>query len=180
MKKKIFAAALGLGLLVSGPAYAASPTITCGENQSIVEITKEMEAIENDLNDICSQIEEASKRLDEMEERIKEIELLAQLIEAEAGNQDLYGRRLVGEVVLNRVRSGVWPNTIEGVIFQKGQFEVMRNGAFRRAGSHISETSREAARLAFADPTDPGIMYFATFKANGKGFWKHGGHWFSY
>lgn len=117
----------------------------------------------------------------EEENRLADIELLAQLIEAEAGNQDLHGRRLVGDVVLNRVRSPRFPNTIEEVIFQRGQFAVIRNGMFDQAGNHISETSYEAARMAYEEgPYDPEILYFATYRANGRGFWKYGGHWFSY
>ena len=65
-----------------------------------------------------------------------EMALIAQLVQAEAGNQDLKGKRLVADVVLNRVDSEKFPNTIEEVIFQKEpvQFSVTVSGAFERAG----------------------------------------------
>lgn len=52
----------------------------------------------------------------------QEILMLAQLIEHEAGNQGLNGWVAVGEVVINRLNSPDFPDTVSGVIFQKGQF----------------------------------------------------------
>lgn len=65
-----------------------------------------------------------------------EMAMLAQLVQAEAGNQDLTGKRLVADVVLNRVESEQFPNTIREVIFQKNpvQFGVTVDGAFGRVG----------------------------------------------
>ena len=51
-----------------------------------------------------------------------EQELLAALIYCEAGNQPYEGQVAVGAVVMNRVRSGSYPNTISEVIYQSGQF----------------------------------------------------------
>ena len=51
-----------------------------------------------------------------------EQELLAALIYCEAGNQPYEGQVAVGAVVMNRVKSGVYPNTITDVIYQSGQF----------------------------------------------------------
>lgn len=176
MRKKLVVLGFAFSMMFSLKTFAQAPTITLEEN-NLMESIKELE---EDLLRIDETIKEAKRCLDEEEARMNEIVMLAQLIEAEAGNQDLHGKILVGNVVMNRVRSSAWPNSIEGVIHQKGQFEVMRNGAFNRAGSHISETSMIAARTAIHEIYDPGIMYFATFKANGRGHWKHGGHWFSY
>ena len=67
-------------------------------------------AFENDRKRIQEEIEE--------EIRLGEMELLAQLIEAEAGNQDYTGKRLVGDVVINRIRSNRFPNTLEEVMEQ--------------------------------------------------------------
>lgn len=51
-----------------------------------------------------------------------EMLLLAALIQAEAGNQPYEGQLAVGAVVMNRVKSGAYPNTISGVISAPGQF----------------------------------------------------------
>jgi N-acetylmuramoyl-L-alanine amidase len=58
------------------------------------------------------------------------LELLACCVEAEAGNQSEYGKRLVCDVVLNRVddQSGLFPNNIWDVIFQRYQFTPVLDG----------------------------------------------------
>ncbi len=54
--------------------------------------------------------------------------LLAALIYCEAGNQPYEGQVAVGAVVMNRVRSGSYPNTISEVIYQSGQFGPAMTG----------------------------------------------------
>lgn len=51
-----------------------------------------------------------------------EIDMLASITYLEAGNQSMAGRRAVVEVILNRVMSEEFPDTIEEVLYQKGQF----------------------------------------------------------
>ena len=71
-----------------------------------------------------------------------DFELLARVIEAEAGGESDYHKLCVGTVVMNRVDSEKYPDTIEGVIYQPGQYQCVTN-------SHInkepSESSYEAA-----------------------------------
>ena len=57
-----------------------------------------------------------------------EQELLAALIFCEAGNQPYDGQVAVGAVVMNRVRSGSFPDTITDVIYQSGQFTPAMTG----------------------------------------------------
>lgn len=59
-----------------------------------------------------------------------ELMLLATIIYCEAGNQGLEGQLAVGYVVMNRVRSGLFPNTLEGVLRQSRQFEPVGSGRF--------------------------------------------------
>lgn len=61
-----------------------------------------------------------------------EYHLLALVVEAEAGDQNLIGKRLVVDVILNRVASKQFPNSIYGVIFQRNQFSTTFDGAFDR------------------------------------------------
>lgn len=111
-----------------------------------------------------------------------DLSLLAQVVEAEAGNQDLQGKRLVVDVVLNRVDSPKFPNSIPEVIYQKKQFSCLYDGNFERAGWHISDESFEAVRLEAIEGNriDSGILYFSTRPVNGKNHWKYQDHWFSY
>lgn len=63
----------------------------------------------------------------------KESYLLAKIAMAEAGNQDTEGKALVMLVVLNRVWVDEFPDSIEEVIYQPGQFSPISDGAFDRA-----------------------------------------------
>ena len=56
--------------------------------------------------------------------------LLANLIYCEAGGEPYEGQIAVGAVVINRVLSGAFPNTVEGVIRQKGQFSPVGSGRY--------------------------------------------------
>ena len=81
-----------------------------------------------------------------------EQELLAALIYCEAGNQPYEGQVAVGAVVMNRVRSGSYPNTITEVIYQSGQFGPAMTGwldSVLASGSY-SDTARQAAADAIA------------------------------
>lgn len=57
---------------------------------------------------------------------------LSRIIYSESGNQPLSGKIAVGNVVLNRVKSPRFPNSIHGVIFQRNQFSPAQNGTINR------------------------------------------------
>ena len=81
-----------------------------------------------------------------------EQELLAALIYCEAGNQPYEGQVAVGAVVMNRVRSGSYPNTISEVIYQSGQFGPAMTGwldSVLSSGGY-TETAMQAAADALA------------------------------
>lgn len=80
---------------------------------------------------------------------ISEVQLLGALIQCEAGNQPYEGKVAVGAVVMNRVRSGAYPDTIYGVISASGQFTPAGNGALtRRLQNGVSESCLQAAQEA--------------------------------
>lgn len=109
-----------------------------------------------------------------------ELELLAQLVEAEAGNQDFEGKCLVVDVVLNRVESPDFPNTISEVIFQDGQFSVITNGAFDKAAWNMQESDYAAVMVETELHTNRDVLYFnncSTVSGAGNKF-KVGDHWF--
>ena len=104
--------------------------------------------------------------------------LLAGLIYCEAGNQPYEGKVAVGAVVMNRVASGRFPNSIEGVIYQRGQFTPAMTGKLARviASGRIPESCFQAARAALAGETTVGsALYFNT----SHGSFKLGDHYFS-
>lgn len=87
-------------------------------------------------------------------------ELLARLINGEARGESYQGQVAVGAVVLNRVKSSQFPNTIPAVIYQKGQFSCVTDGQFDKPiekDSTVYKAAKEA--LSGVDPTN-GALYF--------------------
>ena len=70
---------------------------------------------------------------------------LSRVIFAESGNQSLEGKMAVGNVVMNRVASPIYPNTVEDVLAQKNQFSTYKSGAL--ANRTPNESSIIAAKL---------------------------------
>lgn len=112
-----------------------------------------------------------------------ELELLALVVEAEAGNQDLTGKRLVVDVVLNRVDSPLFPDTITEVLEQPGQFSTMSNGAVEDAGWHMQEDDYTAVMMEVTGGRlDYDIYYFTAgeYNASCSPAYIHGDHYFGY
>lgn len=82
-----------------------------------------------------------------------EIELLARLVRAEAESEPYQGKVAVACVVLNRVDSSAFPNTIKEVIYQKGQFQPVRNGEINKPADEdsikaVNEALKEKRNIA--------------------------------
>lgn len=99
-----------------------------------------------------------------------EVELLARLIHGEARGEPYVGMVAVGAVVLNRVRSSKFPNTIAGVIYQTGAFDAVKDGQINLTPG---EQSRRAARDALNgwDPTGGCLYYYNPATATSKWIW---------
>lgn len=87
------------------------------------------------------------------------IELLARVINGEARGEPYEGQVAVGAVVLNRVDHPSFPNSISGVVYQKGAFTAVDDGQINAA---MYASSRRAARDALNgwDPTGGAIYYY--------------------
>lgn len=93
-----------------------------------------------------------------------EKELLASLIFCEAGNQPYEGQVAVGAVVMNRINSSSYPNTMEEVIYQSGQFSPAMSGWLDRvrANQSYTEAAMQAAEDALAGSNPIGdCLYFS-------------------
>lgn len=98
-----------------------------------------------------------------------EVKLLAALIQCEAGNQPYEGRVAVGAVVMNRVKSGAYPNSIYGVIYASGQFTPALNGTVAGVynSGKIADANYQAAQAAINGETTVGsALHFR--RANGR------------
>ena len=99
-----------------------------------------------------------------------EVELLARLIHGEARGEPYVGMVAVGAVVLNRVKSSRFPNTMAGVIYQSGAFDAVSDGQINLTPS---EQSRRAARDALNgwDPTGGCLYYYNPATATSSWIW---------
>lgn len=96
--------------------------------------------------------------------------LLARLVHGEARGEPYTGKVAVAAVVLNRVKSAAFPNTISGVIFQAGAFDCVRDGQIWLTPD--SESLRAANdALAGWDPTAGCIYYYNPTTATSSWIW---------
>ena len=91
-----------------------------------------------------------------------ELLLIAQVVQEEAKGTDVEARAAVANIIYNRLNSSKFPNSVEGVLFQKNQFTVTRNEEKLRAVMPISKTV-EAVNQSFIGgdmilPDD--VLYF--------------------
>ena len=88
-----------------------------------------------------------------------EVYLLAKTIYAEGRGEPYVGQVAIGAVVMNRVRSASFPNTISGVVYQKGAFTAVDDGQINLTPN---ETAMKAARDALNgwDPTGGALYYY--------------------
>jgi N-acetylmuramoyl-L-alanine amidase len=114
-----------------------------------------------------------------------EVMLLARLVYAEADGEPYVGKVAVAAVVLNRVRSPLFPDTIAGVIYEPWQFSCVGNWMFN---SYPSQSAIQAALDALNgwDPTGGALYYFNYTQVWNPWLWSRpcatviGQHWFTY
>ena len=125
--------------------------------------------------------EEAARKAAEEAARaqiaVEDQKLLASIIFCEAGNQPYEGQVAVGAVVMNRVRSGVYPNSISEVIYQSGQFTPAMTGWLDSVLSSdgYTDSAMQAAADALAGSNPVGDMLY--FDSGGYGY-QIGDHYF--
>ena len=121
-----------------------------------------------------------------------ELAVLQRIVEAEAGGEDEKGKLLVANVILNRVRSEEFPNSISEVVFQQSngvtQFSPVKNGRLDMVT--VSEETKNAVERALqGEDLSEGALFFAArryakkssmkwFDENLTFLFQHGGHEF--
>ena len=105
--------------------------------------------------------------------------LLSHIVEAEAGNQGIDGKRLVVDVVFNRVMSDQFPNSVEEVLTQDGQFTTYINGAYELV--EPSEDTHEAIAIEYDYIRNTDVYFFRTdhYHSFGKPLFVEEDHYFS-
>lgn len=97
----------------------------------------------------------------------EDYDVLLKIVEAEAGCEDMKGKMLVAGVIMNRVESSKFPNTVKEVVFQRGngtvQFSPVKDG--RLSEVKVSEDTKEAVkRVLYGEDITEGALYFAARK----------------
>ena len=99
-----------------------------------------------------------------------DLNLLARIIYGEARGEPYTGQVAVGAVVLNRVRHSSFPNTIAGVIYQKGAFDVVADGQINYTPNSTAIKAAQDALNGW-DPSYGAIYYFNPATATNKWIW---------
>ncbi|WP_163530986.1 cell wall hydrolase [Halobacillus ihumii] len=177
--KKLFATLFAAGIAFGGTSVVSAYTVEKGDTlgdiafQHGVEVGDIAEAnptIEN-VNLIYPNQEIEIPNVGQAKEVVKQpptktdyelteetFDVFARLVNAEAKDESFEGKVAVAKVVLNRVESDGFPNTIQGVIFQEGQFTPVLNGAIYEDSS---EAARKAVRVALNGGGDVnGALFF--------------------
>lgn len=94
-------------------------------------------------------------------------DLLARIISAEARGESYLGQVAVGAVILNRIEHPSFPDTLSGVIYQKGAFSCLNDGQFYEP---VADSAYSAARDAIngLDPSGGAIYYYNPSTATSK------------
>ena len=132
------------------------------QNQNIAALKKQL-AEERRLSDLAAS--SAKRDISEVTFADGDRYLLANLIYCEAGGEPYEGKVAVGAVVINRVLSSVYPDTVTGVIYQRKQFSPVASGrlAAALAAGKATQSCYQAADEAMAGVTNVGnCVYFRT------------------
>ena len=167
-----------LGVLVSDTSSALNVT-----NSQIADTQAAIEQLEKQLDDAKAYEKRIQKQYQDAQVALaeklagehggytggystsdEETLILAALIQAEAANQGDAGRLAVGSVVMNRVASSKFPNTVSGVVYASGQFAPVTSG---RVALILAEgpnsACQYAAAQAIAGNTNTDALFFCTY-----------------
>lgn len=191
LKDNLISAAIGVVIAIP-ICIAAAKSWDNTPDICVTEDTESVYNVESNFNSTAGIINEVTPKLIETEtitevtdedlaeeEYYDSLELLALCVEAEAGNQGLEGKRLVVDVILNRVDDPDFPDTIEGVISQPYHFSTFWDGGIDKADP--TEETFEAVKMELKERSYPGVLYFTAggYGDYGTPWRKVGDHYFS-
>lgn len=139
--------------------YVSAEYVTVAMDIGTGLTTEEIEAIAREEAERKAREEQAKREAAEKVaasnaavQEVDDLTLLAAIIYCEAGAEPYETQLAVGAVIMNRLESGSYPNTLYGVIYQKGQFPPATNGKVARviAQGRANASCYDAARAALA------------------------------
>ena len=85
--------------------------------------------------------------------------ILERIVEAESGDQTIKGRQMVANVILNRMKSEKFPNSVREIVFAGRQFSPVSNGSYYRV--KVSSQTKKAVEKALKEKDNTnGALYF--------------------
>lgn len=146
------------------------PSLEAPAEETMPEVVEEAEEMPEDMEepvmtedsaeaeDVVAAASDNSYGLGE-----QEYQILLKIVEAEAGGEDTTGKMLVANVVMNRVRSAQFPNTISEVVYQRSegrtQFSPTADGRIDKV-TISTDTIEAVARVMSGEDVSAGALYF--------------------
>lgn len=167
-------ATIGISIIIISALVVAQHTL----KDQIIQLNKTLESYQQDIQTLKqhqSELREAIESIEPIIEIQNDIHipeeamrrtkiasadidnLLARIVHAEAKGESYEGKVAVANVVLNRVDSPKWPDTIREVVYQQGQFQPVSNGTIN---NQPSRDSIRASHEAISNRTNDGAIYF--------------------
>lgn len=172
----------------------AAPTADAAEETVVEAHTTFADLTEEEKKELPGYEEETEPvmKTEEAEEAMvlsdNDYNTLLRIVQAESGGCDIIGKILVANVILNRVESDEFPNSIYGVVYQKHQFSPVIDGSINRC--KVTDETREAVERALngEDPSEGALYFMNRSKSSSKNvrwfdtklsfLFKHGEHEF--
>lgn len=139
------------------------------EVQDNEELDESTQAMQLELANAIATVEKEKRELEEKKIHLseKDTEILCRIVEAEATGEDVKGKMLVANVILNRVNNSEFPDTVEDVVFAKGQFSPLSDGRYYSVS--ITDETRDAVqRVLDGEDESGGAVYFMSRKKANK------------
>lgn len=186
LEKRIITGLVALTVLCAGVMASALPTMAwtyrIENGDSLFKLSKEFGTKINTLqraNGLQSDLILAGKTLWIPDAGAKPMQnsqgqndlyLLARLISGEARGEPYQGQVAVGAVIMNRLKSKDFPNTIAGNVYKRGEFESVSNG---QIWGTVTNSAMKAAQAAISgeDPTGGALYFYNPSKVRSKYNW---------
>lgn len=146
----------------SGGLYV-QPAVNVNIIDSVVYDKTQKEKPHSSKQDSKKSVDTFHRTSDKIKISSNEKKILQRIVEAEATGEDITGKMLVANVVLNRVNNRNFPDSIKGVVFQKNgsvyQFSPIKDGRYYKV--NISdETKKAVERVLNGEDKSEGALYF--------------------
>lgn len=115
------------------PATTPTPQVTASPQATVApRVTTKPGTVKNNTASKKKKAKKTAKKSSKKSYTKAELRLMAAIINCEAGSESYQGKLAVGIVIMNRVRSNKFPNTVKKVIYQKRQFSPVHNGSLKK------------------------------------------------